>query len=141
MLLLGVSVASWPGCKSSSSPFTLSPAMLVGTWRYADAQGDTIVVTLSAADTVLSGSGWATNAQLRALSGGMIGEVPLTVTGWVSPSQREVHLNGSSASVPLLAAQLDATVQDATHMLATWTITVNGAAFWTQTTAVTIPKS
>ncbi len=140
-LLLAVSAGVWGGCNSSSEPFTLAPAMLVGTWRYADAQGDTMAVTMSATDTVLAGSGWATNAQLRSMSGGMITEVPLTVSGWCSPSQRTVHLVGTSPSVPLLGAQLDATVQDVSHMLATWTITVNGAAYWTQTTAVTIPKS
>ncbi len=141
-LLAAASLAAWGGCSSSSTaPFNLTPAMLAGTWTYADAQGDTISVTLSVADTVLSGSGWATNAQLRALSGGAVTEVPLTISGWVSPSQKKLHLDGTSPSVPLLAAHLDATAVDETQIAATWTITVNGATFWTQTTVTTITKS
>ncbi len=141
-LVAAASLAAWGGCSSSSTaPFTFSPSMLAGTWKYDDPQGDTISVAITVADTVLSGSGWATNAQLRALSAGTVTEVPITVSGWVSPSQKKLHLDGTSPSVPLLAAQLDATVTDATHLAATWTITLNGAAIWTQSTVTTIPKS
>ncbi len=141
-VLAAASLAAWGGCSSSStSPFTFTAAMLAGTWSYADAQGDTISVTIAVTDTVLSGSGWATNAQLRALSGGMVTEVPLTISGWVSPGQEKLHLDATSPSVPLLALLLDATVLDATHISATWTITVNGASYWTQTTVTTIAKS
>ncbi len=141
-LVAVASLAAWAGCSSgSTAPFNFAPTMLAGTWKYADQQGDTIVVAITVTDTVLSGSGWATNAQLRALSGGTVTEVPITVTGWVSPGQRKVHLDGTSPSVPLLAAQLDATVTDATDMAATWTITLNGGVIWSQTTVTTIPKS
>ena len=141
-LLAAASLAAWAGCSSSSTaPFNFVPSMLAGTWNYADQQGDTISVTIAVTDTVLSGSGWATNAQLRALSGGAVTEVPITITGWVSPSQRKLHLDGTSPSVPLLAAHLDATVEDATHIAATWSITLNGSPLWTQTTVTTISKS
>ncbi len=141
-VLAAAALTAWGGCSSSSTaPFNFSASMLAGTWQSADAQGDTISVTITVTDTVLSGSGWATNAQLRALSGGMVTEVPLTISGWVSPSREKLHLDATSPSVPLLAAQLDATVIDATHIAATWTITVNGAAFWTQTTVTTIAKT
>ncbi len=143
-LLAVASLAAWAGCGSSSSPttpFAFTPSMLAGTWTYADQQTDTISVTIAVTDTVLSGSGWVTSAQLRALSGGVVTEVPITITGWVSPGQRKLHLDATSPSVPLLAAQLDATVTDATHLAATWTVTVNGAVFWSQTTITTISKS
>ncbi len=129
-LLAVASLAAWAGCGSSSSPttpFAFTPSMLAGTWTYADQQTDTISVTIAVTDTVLSGSGWVTSAQLRALSGGVVTEVPITITGWVSPGQRKLHL--------------DATVTDATHLAATWTVTVNGAVFWSQTTITTISKS
>ncbi len=141
-LLAAACLAAWEGCSSSSTaPFTFTASMLAGTWRYADAQGDTISVTVAVTDTVLSGSGWATNTQLRSLSGGAVTEVPLTISGWVSPSQKRLHLDGTSPSFPLLAAHLDATVVDATHIAATWSITLNGAPLWTQTTVTTISKS
>lgn len=121
--------------------FALVPSMLAGTWTYVGNPGDTISLTPSVSDTVVTGTGFATNVQLRALSNGLVTRVPLVVTGWVSPSRKRLHLDGTSPSIPLLAAQLDATATDAPHIAATWTITVNGGTMWSQTTTVTIGTS
>jgi hypothetical protein len=147
VLALAAALAGCGGDRATANELPpLDVALLAGDWLYGDAQGDSLFMTLAVTDTTLSGTGWITNAALRAQFGEIAARVPINVTGWASPTrwraQASLALDPSTTVGGLFgdrfAGTIDATVSSADRMLATFVVTLDDDEIYAERTQVPI---